>query len=60
MKLVTCNGSSLEVRELGPIAYRLTAGEAPIKLHGRFIFEDEQARQLLRELREAGACRPTS
>jgi hypothetical protein len=47
MKLIVCNG---------PVVYRLVAGEAPIKVHGRLLLEDGAARDLLRELREAGPC----
>jgi hypothetical protein len=49
MKLVISNGKELEVREVGP------AGAVPIKLHGRFVLEDAEARDLLSELRKAGA-----
>ena len=55
MKLLTCNGRELEVRDVGPVVYRLLAGDVPIKLHGRFVLDDDAARDLLRELREAGA-----
>jgi hypothetical protein len=55
MKLLTCNGRELEVRDVGPVVYRLVAGEVPIKLHGRFAMDDDAARDLLRELIEAGA-----
>jgi len=44
-----------EVRDVGPAVYRLLAGDVPIKLHGRFVLDDDAARDLLRELREAGA-----
>jgi hypothetical protein len=56
MKLLHCNGRELEVRDVGPVVFRLTAGGAPIKLHGWQILDDDAARALLRELREASAC----
>ena len=55
VKLLTSNGRELEVRDVGPVVYRLVAGDVPIKLHGRFVLDDDAARDLLRELREAGA-----
>lgn len=54
MKLVWCDGRTLEVRDLGPVLYTLRAGTVPIKLNGYEILEDDQARDLLRELLATG------
>ena len=37
LKLLSCNGRILEVREVGPVVYRLEAAAHPIKLHGDFV-----------------------
>ena len=58
MKLIVSNGRELEVREAGPVIYRLVARNAPIKLHGHFLLGDDEARDLLRKVREAGTCCP--
>lgn len=50
MKLLYCDGSVLEVRDVGPVVFRLRAGRAPIKRHGYEILEDEAARAVVREL----------
>ena len=52
-KLVHCNGHVLEVREVGPVIFRLEASLSPIKLNGFFILEDGVARDLGRRLAEA-------
>ncbi len=56
MKLVTCNGDRLEVRDLGPVLLALRRGPTgiPIKLHGRFILEDAAARDLVRQQLDVG------
>jgi hypothetical protein len=54
MKLIRCNGRELEVRDVGPVVYRLAASAVPIKLHGWRILEDDAARELLRQVQEAG------
>lgn len=48
--LITSNGRELEVRELGPIVYRLQARRVPIKCHGAHILDDSAARELCRAL----------
>ncbi len=55
MKYVHCAGSVLEVRDAGPVRYRMQATEdmpLPIVTH-RFMSDDE-ARALIMELREQG------
>ncbi len=54
MRLISSNGRTLEVREVGPVIYRLHAGTVPIKLHGKFVMDDDAARELLRGLLELG------
>lgn len=54
MKLIWCDGKTLEVRDVGPIVYALRAGAVPIKVNGYEILEDDQARDLLRELLATG------
>jgi hypothetical protein len=53
MKLVRCDGRALEVRDVGPVIFRLQAHGAPIKLRGLFILKDDKARELVRELQAA-------
>ena len=50
MKLIHSSGAILEVRDLGPVVFRLRAVTAPIKINGYRILEDDAARGLLREL----------
>lgn len=50
MKLIYCDGAILEIRDIGPVIFRLRAGRAPIKRHGYEILEDDEARKVLREL----------
>ena len=50
MKLVSSNGKILEVRDAGPVIFRLTAGVVPIKFNGKHLMEDDAARDLLRDL----------
>lgn len=56
MKLVKCNGKLLEVRDCGPIIFRLAAlpGGPPIKVNGYHIMEEDAARDLLRDLLSLG------
>jgi hypothetical protein len=55
MKLVVSNGRVLEVRDAGAVVYRVRqrAGGPPIKVNGKFLMDDEEARGVLRELLEA-------
>ena len=50
IKLFACNGRELEVYDVSGPVYRLAAGPVPIKLHGHFLFGDEEARELVRDL----------
>jgi hypothetical protein len=52
-KLVHCNGHVLEVREVGPVIFRLEASLGPIKLNGCFIVDDNVARAWVRQFAEA-------
>jgi len=54
MKLVTCDGRLLEVRDAGPVVFRLRARSVPIKVNGSRLHEDDAARDLLRALLETG------
>ena len=54
MKLIHSNGKLLEVRDAGPVVFRLHAGEVPIKVNGYYIMEDDAARNLLRDLLATG------
>ena len=56
MKLVKCDGKLLEVRDCGPVIYRLKAvpGGLPIKVNGYHIMEEGAARDLLRDLLALG------
>jgi hypothetical protein len=45
MKLLRCNGRSLEVRDVGPVINGLAAARRPIKLHGVLPLEEEQAEE---------------
>ena len=53
MRLIRSDGRVLEVRALGPVVYRLEAARVPIKLHGSFILDDAEARELIRRLAQA-------
>jgi hypothetical protein len=51
VRFVSCNGKLLEVREAGPVIFRLTARDVPIKPAGGLrLMEDSDARALLRRL----------
>jgi hypothetical protein len=54
MKLLRCDGRLLEVRDVGPVIFRLAATAVPLKLHGWRLMEDAEARELIRSLKEAG------
>lgn len=55
MKLIFCDGKVLEVREVGPVIYRLEARSVPLHPAGGFrLVEEEKARELLRQLRASG------
>ena len=53
MKLVKSDGRLLEVREVGEPIYTLAANERPLGWNGWQILEDDQARDLVRELAAA-------
>ncbi len=52
MKLIHSTGRVLEVRDVGPVIFRLTAGAVPIKVNGYHIVNDDAARETLRGLLE--------
>lgn len=54
MKLIHGTGRTLEVRDCGPVIFRLTAGAVPIKVNGWSIVEDDVARETLRDLLALG------
>lgn len=54
MKLIKSTGAVLEVRDVGPVVFRLRAGAIPIKRNGWQIVEDDAARDILRELLALG------
>jgi hypothetical protein len=54
MKLIHSTGGVLEVRDVGPVIFRVRAGVAPIKRNGWEILEDGAAREVLRELLALG------
>lgn len=54
MKLLVCDGRLLEVRDAGPVLFRLTARDVPIKLNGCHLLEDTAAREQLRALLSLG------
>jgi hypothetical protein len=53
MKFLRCNGRLLEVRDIGPVTYRLKAQFGPIRCHGTFLLEDAVARDWVKRLTEA-------
>ena len=54
-KLVTCNGKRLEVRDVGPVIFELTARDVPIKTdRPMMILNDVDARAMLRKLIDTG------
>lgn len=50
MKLVRSNGRELEVYDVAGPVYRITATALPIKCNGYFLIDDDQARDLVRDL----------
>jgi hypothetical protein len=54
VKLIHSTGALLEVRDVGPVIFRLAAGRVPIKRNGWAILEDDAARVVLRELLATG------
>jgi hypothetical protein len=54
MKLLSGNGKVFEVRDCGPVIFRLTAGAVPIKFNDRIVVEDDVAREKVRELLATG------
>jgi hypothetical protein len=54
VKLIYCNGTILEVRDAGPVVFRLRAGKIPIKVNGYQLLEEGPARDLLRDLLATG------
>ena len=50
MKLIYGNGKVVEVRDVGPVVFRLLAGSVPIKVNGYRIASDDEARDLIRDL----------
>ncbi len=54
MKLIHSTGAVLEVRDVGPVIFRLRAGAAPIKRNGWEIVDNDAAREILRELLALG------
>src|SRR5258708_3149592 len=53
-KLLHGTGKTLEVRDVGPVLFRLTAGAVPIKVNGYHVVEDDEARAALRDLLASG------
>lgn len=55
MKIIHCDGRTLEVRDAGPVIMRLLAPPGqPIKLNGWRLLEDDEAREVLRGLLDIG------
>lgn len=54
MKLLDCNGKRMLVYDLGPLVYRVSMMQVPIKHNGIYICTEDQAREILNELRESG------
>jgi hypothetical protein len=57
VKLIRREGKQLECFELGPVVYRLSAVNGPIKLHR--VLEDVAARELLLKLAAAQGSAPS-
>jgi hypothetical protein len=51
MKLVCSNGRVLTVRDVGPVLYEIESGSVPLPLYFEAVMEDEEARELLKDLR---------
>ena len=55
MKHVTSNGWTLEVRDAGPVRYKMTATmERPLPIVHHEFMEDDAARELVLRLRAEG------
>lgn len=55
MKLLYGNGKVFEIRDVGPVIFRLTAGaQVPIKFNDCRVVEDDEARDRCRELLGSG------
>ena len=54
VKLLSGDGKVFEVRDVGPVLFRLTAGAVPIKFNDRIVVEDDVAREKVRELLASG------
>lgn len=52
-KILWSNGRVLEVRPIGGVVYRFEAQRIPIRLNGHLILEDDDARELCRQLAAA-------
>lgn len=59
VKLVISNGKELEVRDVGPVVYRLEARTVPIKCNGRLLLDDDAARDLVAALASVQRCQAT-
>jgi len=53
MKLVKCDGRTLEVRDVSEPVYKLQGEYIPV--HGYQIMEDDEARKLCKSLKKQGA-----
>ena len=53
MKLIICNGQTLEVRDVSEPVYKLQGEYIPV--HGYQIMEDDAARKLCASLKKQGA-----
>ena len=53
MKLIKCDGRTLEVRDVSEPLYKLQGEYIPI--HGYHIMEDEDARRICASLKKSGA-----
>lgn len=53
-KLVYSNGEVLEVRDVGPVIFRLRKVTVPLKSNGHTIMEDRAARDLCRQYLDSG------
>lgn len=53
-KLVSSNGEVLEVRDVGPVIFRLRRVTVPLKSNGHHVMEDKEARDLCRQYLDSG------
>ncbi len=56
MKLITCNGLEMTVRDAGPVLMRFVRrpGGPPLKHNGSRVVEDDAARDITREVLALG------